>query len=162
MTSRHTSNAVSGLVAEPKPGTYSINAQYEWRDGSDAPIVARYRKTVSYGVAGYRRNPNDNSEEVFMLRTNDEDFAFGGYTSKGKNPSYWRFNYENDVVELYSDFEHKRFLQRNKTALDDGVLVAFDEIADGTVLDADIPEENPFEEEEIAVKAPAIVFGNKL
>src|SRR5690348_3042995 len=121
-TRPNTNTASNNQVAEPKPATTSLNALYEWRDGSDAPIVARYRKTVSYMVSGFRRNPNDNSEEAFVLKTSDQDFAFGGYNSKGHLPSYWRFNYDSDVVELYSEFEHKRFLQRNKTALDEGIL----------------------------------------
>lgn len=158
MMNRSVQSPNAGMIADVKYGSKSRNNQYEWLDGSEAPIVARYMKTVSYAVGGLRRNPNTNYEEGFILQTDESDFATGKWSDKGQEPSYWRFNYLNDVVELYSEFEHNAFKHRNKYLLENGLLVEYDGTEDGKVLSADIAEynTNPFEEE---VKAPEIVFG---
>lgn len=143
-----------GMVAEVKYGMKSKNNQYEWLDGTEVPVVARYMKTVSYAVGGWRRNPNTNIEEGFILMTDEADFSTGAYHSKGVEPSFWRFNYLNDVIEIYSEFELKSFKHRNKKFLDEKVLVEYDNTEDGKVMNANIPEENPFEEE-----VAEVVFG---
>lgn len=150
-------NVNDGMVAQPKFGTKSINNQYEWIDGTEAPVIARYMKTTSYALGGFRRNPNTNLEEDFILMTDEEDFSVGRWGNGVKDPSYYRFNYNNEVVELYSDYEHKAFLFRNKKLLDEGKLVEYDNTEDGKVMEAVPPDgkPNPFEDKD----EPLIQFG---
>jgi hypothetical protein len=139
-------NIIRAIVRDTNKG--SINNQYDMLNG-DEP-VAKYMKTVGYAVSGSRINPNSPLEapelETFILRTSNDDFAPGTWGQYYKEASYWRFNYMNDVVELYSDAELRMFKLRNKALLDKGLLIEYDDTPDGKEFEFVPAEMNPEEE----------------
>lgn len=116
----------------------SLNNQYQFLDGTQP--VAKYMKTCLVAITGVRINPNTPFEAPemteFMLRTHENDFAAGKWGKNWKEPSYYKFNYDNDVVELYSVAEVEMFKLYNKKFLDNGVLKEYDGTKDGTVYES--------------------------
>jgi len=137
----------------------SINNQYRFYNGTQP--VAKYMKTVAYSIVGMRINPNTpvNEPELmdFLLRTHTNDFATAKYGKGWREPDYYRFNYANDVIELYSAEEVEMFKHYNKSLLDNGVLVEYDNTENGKVAIATPPEDEEAEVAETPDKT--ITFG---
>lgn len=71
-------------------------------------VVARYAKTVNWSFSGRRLDPRDHKQElIFVL---------------GDSPEGAPFDYERDVVELYSAVEQRFFIQANKYLFENGLL----------------------------------------
>lgn len=78
--------------------------------------VKRYTKTVPYIVSGKRLNPHNKTAKMdFTLKTHSKDFDFE--TKKAKS-----FDYEHEVVELYSEDEVRFFIRMNRYLLDQGLI----------------------------------------
>ena len=121
--------------------------------GFDSKIVKKYVRTTIYPVSGRRLNPlnRDNPDEVidFLLATPADNFKYdvetdpnGGATIK-TTVSQAKFEYEQEVVELYSDDEVRLFQRMNRELLVNGDLVEYDEKAPevdlvNTLSDTDI------------------------
>lgn len=69
----------------------------------ETPPYKRYVKTIKSQVAGLRLN-DEGKQASFILHTGPD------------------FDYEQDVLEIYSDREHRYFLQANRTLIAKGLL----------------------------------------
>lgn len=99
-------------------------------------IVARWQKISIGAVAGSRVDPYDPSKRVtFLLKSAEDDFDLEKKTLT--------FNYENDVIELYSDLEARMFPAINKAIMEQGLLAPYH----GTAIGTDMS--NVFSEAEI-------------
>lgn len=80
--------------------------------------LARYARVPSYGITGWRLNPDDNLKKIefSLVPTNDD------------------FDYERDVIELYSDKEIKFFKQANRYLFAQGLLKDYE----GTPVPIDV------------------------
>lgn len=72
--------------------------------------VAKYMKTVRSKIAGFRLHP-ENQQQVGFVLESDED------------PD--TFDYDREVLELYSDKEVRFFKQANKKLIEAGLLKPF-------------------------------------
>lgn len=110
--------------------------QYDFYIEEVKPLY-RYMKGIMGGVVGRRLDPNTNSPIDFLLQTDDKDVEVNTYDDKGYvDPdlaSYWRFNAANEIIDLYSEHEHRYFLRENKALLENGTLVEYDGREDGHV-----------------------------
>ena len=90
-------------------------------------IVARWKKVPIYVVSGWRIDPYKPERQItFVLRSEEKyyDFASGKLS----------FNYETDVIELYSEDEKRVFVQVNRAAIQSGLLVPYNESIQSTDL----------------------------
>lgn len=116
-------------------------------------IIKRYVRTTVYPVSGRRLNPRNkvNPFEVidFLLATPADNFNFNVETDPNGGGvikttlAQTKFDYEHEVIELYTDEELKMFQRLNRDLLTDGDLIEFDEKAPevdlvNTLSDADI------------------------
>lgn len=86
-------------------------------------VVKRYVKTVPYAVTGFRLDPHNPANRLdWMLKTDEAQFDFDTKKVSG-------FNYENDVLELYSEQEVKLFERLNRRLIEEGVLKVYNEEA---------------------------------
>jgi len=73
--------------------------------------VKRYRNMPKHGIAGWRLNPDDGNKKLeFQLVPTPEP----------------EFDYERDVIELYSTKEIKFFMQANKYLFQQGFLTEYE------------------------------------
>ena len=116
-------------------------------------IVKRYVRTTTYPVSGRRLNPRNkqNPFEVidFLLATPSDNFDFnvevdpaGGAVTKTTLQQN-KFDYEHEVLELYTDEEVKMFQRLNRDLLTNGDLIEYDDKAPdvdlvNTLSDAEI------------------------
>jgi hypothetical protein len=88
-------------------------------------VYKRYAKVPTNIVAGLRADPFDSRVQVgWTLSTSEEDF---NYETKTRA----KFNYENEVIEIYSEQEDALFRRLNKNLLSKGLLKEY------TGVDAD-------------------------
>lgn len=110
----------------------SVNHQFpEYQDA----VYARYKKTSTAAIGGNRLNPSDPKERMpFVLMSSFDQFDIETETLQ--------FNYENDVIELYSEQEEKAFKRLNARLFKNGLI---------EVYKGDVPnfEDNTLSEEEI-------------
>ena len=79
-------------------------------------VIARYQKTLPCKLAGIRLNPHNPTERVdFILASHEDKFVNGTLT----------FDYDTDVVELYSEQELRMFEALNKKAFQAGKLAPY-------------------------------------
>jgi hypothetical protein len=85
-------------------------------------IVARYKKTSVYAIAGVRLDPHNESRRVsFLLQSRDDHYDIAA--------KKLTFNYDTDVIELYSDREVRLFESLNRKAIESGALVPYEDAA---------------------------------
>ena len=95
-----------------------MSVAHQFPEFSDQ-VVARYQKVIPCKIAGIRLNPHNLAERVdFLLASEEDNFNDGKLT----------FNYATDVVEIYSEQEHRMFQPLNKRLFEDGKLAPFDEV----------------------------------
>jgi hypothetical protein len=73
--------------------------------------IARFTLTPKHGITGWRLNPDDNNRKVEWALTPTPEPEF---------------DYERDVIELYSDKEVKFFKQANRYLLKEGLIREFE------------------------------------
>lgn len=79
--------------------------------------VRKYKKTSVGAVSGFRLNPYNPEQRIsFLLQSNTENYKNGVLV----------FEYDTDVVELYSDKEARLFINLNKSALQNGLLAEYE------------------------------------
>ena len=86
-------------------------------------VVARWRKAVIHGVAGIRIDPYKTDARISFLLQSDNDKY--DVTTK-----ILTFDYETDVLELYSERESKLFANLNRNAIQRGLLVQYEQSRD--------------------------------
>lgn len=107
--------------------------------GFDSKIVKKYVRTTIYPVSGRRLNPlnRENPNEVidFLLATPADNFKYdseidpnGGAVVK-TTVSQGKFDYDYEVIELYSDDEVRLFQRLNRELLQRGDLIEYGEKA---------------------------------
>ena len=107
--------------------------------GLDDKIVKRYVRSTIYPVSGRRINPinHENQHEVidFLLATSVDSFSYktdidpnGGAVTK-TTVKQEKFDYEQEVIELYSEDELKLFQRLNRDLLVNGDLVEYNDKA---------------------------------
>lgn len=89
------------------------NIYHEFEDR----VKEKWIKTVPAKVAGTRLDPYDDRTRItFLLETEEKDFGPDGVT----------FDYDNEVIELYSDREVTVFKRANKAQIRAGLLARYD------------------------------------
>lgn len=88
--------------------------------------VARYRKTIRSKIAGVRMHPDSGVQVGFVLESDDDPDTF---------------DYDREVLELYSDKEHKFFKQANRRLIEEGLLAPFNGTADDVKLNNLVSDE---------------------
>lgn len=97
-------------------------------------VVQRWKKIPIFIVSGWRVNPYKPEQMItFVLRSSEEHFDF----TSGK----LTFNYETDVLELYSDEECTLFRNANRGIIESGFLVPMLEAPTQTNMENAIPDE---------------------
>ncbi len=110
-----------------------MSKYHQYPEYSDR-VVARYQKTVPCKSAGTRLNPHDDVTRMdFLLESREDNFEDGTV----------KFNYRDDVVELYSDKEARMFKSLNSKLFEEGSIAPFDEKPaevkmDNALTDSDI------------------------
>lgn len=72
---------------------------------------AKYATTVKYSVTGKRLNPHDIKEQMTFILGDDEQ-------NRG-------FDYEQHVIEIYSELENRYFIQTNKYLFTNGLIARY-------------------------------------
>lgn len=81
-------------------------------------VFSRYKKTTVGAVCGKRLSPFDNSRIDFVLMSN-----WGKFNPENNR---LKFNYETDVIEIYSEQEDKVFRALNAYLFHNGLIAPFD------------------------------------
>lgn len=82
-------------------------------------VVKRYAKVPVHMVAGVRIDPYDSRRQVaWLLETSADNFDVKTKTRT--------FSYEDEVIELYSDFEAESFVRLNKKLIAAGTLKVYE------------------------------------
>lgn len=82
-------------------------------------VVRRYAKVPIHMVAGARIDPYDTRRQVsWLLSTKPENFDLKNKTRV--------FDYEDEVIELYSEFEADAFVRLNKKLIAEGLLKVYE------------------------------------
>jgi hypothetical protein len=88
-------------------------------------VVERWVKTPVHMVSGKRLNPYNPTEQIdWALRTRRENFNYDRYSQR-EHPdkaSKVTFDYEDEVLELYSEVEAKLFRRLNRVLIERGLL----------------------------------------
>jgi hypothetical protein len=85
-------------------------------------VVERWQKSTVMAIGGKRLNPYRPDEKLdFLLMSRDEDFNLA--------TRVLTFNYESEIVELYSDREVRLFRSLNKSAIERGLMKPYEELA---------------------------------
>lgn len=101
----------------------SVNHQYvQFYD----KVVKRYKKTTPGAITGRRLNPANPNEELSFILTSDKNSYKVDWVD-GEKPvlSNVGFNYDTEVLELYSDTEVNYFQRMNRNALMQGLFVEY-------------------------------------
>ena len=116
-------------------------------------VFKRYVRTTMYPIGGKRLNPRNtqNTYEVidFLLATSPDNYEYTPQIDANSGSvvktdvKQVAFDYNQEVLELYSEDEYKVFQRLNKELLSDGALIEYDEEAPvvdfvNTLSDADI------------------------
>lgn len=97
----------------------------------DEQIKKRYVKTIPGLLTGNRLDPHRPENRLhWLLHTPANSFAYDR-TETGVKARRIAFDYNAEVVELYSDTEVKLFERLNKAAIESGVLVEYTEASPG-------------------------------
>ncbi len=93
-------------------------------------IVKRYRKTTINILTGYRLDPYRPENRIDWLLSSPNKL-FQVVWEDGQQPKTVRTNtsYEDEVIELYSDVEVRLFERLNRSAIENGMLVVYEESA---------------------------------
>lgn len=83
----------------------------------DDRIIARYKRTCVHAISGIRIHPTSNERVSFMLNSDWRDFDPA--TEKVK------FNYSNDIIEIYSEQEDKVFRALNAYLFHNGFIAPY-------------------------------------
>lgn len=79
-------------------------------------VVARYVKVGLNSITGWRLDPYDSRKRIdFFLSTPEKNFDFTTKMVTG-------FTYDDEVLELYSEEEHKAFQRYNRLAIESGIF----------------------------------------
>jgi hypothetical protein len=82
-------------------------------------VVKRYAKVPVHMVSGFRIDPYDTRKQVaWLLATRPEN-----YDVKTKART---FEYEDEVIELYSEFEAEAFIRLNRKLIAQGLLKVYE------------------------------------
>lgn len=101
--------------------------------GLDSTIYKKYAKVPVHMVGGIRLNPNDLTQKVpWILQTNPMN-----YDPQTKKVT---FDYEDEVLEIYSKKEHDAFLRLNQSLLEQGLLKVFEEEQSQVNVENTIPD----------------------
>lgn len=92
---------------------------------ADEP-VARYAKTIRSKIAGVRLHPESGAQVGFVLESNEDPDTF---------------DYDTEILELYTDKEHRFFKQANKKLIEEGLLKPFSGTAEDVQLNNLVPDE---------------------
>lgn len=101
-------------------------------------VFKRFCKVPVHVVAGLRPDPYETRKSIpFILQTHEEN-----YDVKNKR---LKFEYEDEVIELYSQFEVDTFKRQNKLLFDKGFLKEYTEVqaevsTENTVSDVKLEE----------------------
>lgn len=83
-------------------------------------VIARYRKVVTCAIAGTRLDPHDTTRRLtFLLESDEKDFDV--------EKRQLAFNYDNDIIELYSDIEMRMFRALNKPLFAQGMIAPYED-----------------------------------
>lgn len=86
----------------------------------DQNVYSRYKKTSTGAIAGKRQDPHSQTRQRvdFLLMSDWKDFDM--------NTNSVRFNYDNDVIEIYSADEDRVFRILNAYLFQNGYLAPYD------------------------------------
>ena len=111
--------------------TKSVNHQFlEFSE----QVKKRYIKTRLEPLTGWRLNPrnavNPNERMDFLLATPEENLDIVPYDTNGSGQptqhKQVRFSYEDEVLELYTEFEVRAFERMNRLLIENGLLIEYD------------------------------------
>lgn len=89
-------------------------------------VYKRYIKTSLGILSGYRVNPEDHSQRLaFTLKTPEDHVVFvqdDDYVRADKRASV---NYDEEILEIYSEAEDRLFRRLNRQSIEDGLLVEY-------------------------------------
>lgn len=92
--------------------------------------VKRYAKTVLYRISGYRLDPHRPENRLdFLLVTPERDVEIIPQTEGRPIVRQVRFNYEDEILELYSDTEIRVFERWNKSLIEKGLIKEYNQLA---------------------------------
>jgi hypothetical protein len=99
-------------------------------------VVKRYTKTTVHAIAGKRLDPYHPDQRIDFLLISDER----NYNHESRKLA---FDYDTDVIELYSEREVRLFATLNKATISAGMLIVHDESApvvrqENALTDSDI------------------------
>ena len=78
-------------------------------------VVERWQKATIHAVAGTRLDPYQTGKRItFLMMSRDENFSV--------ETRVLAFDYDSDVIELYSEREKKLFASLNRDAIQRGLL----------------------------------------
>lgn len=83
-------------------------------------VLERWKRVSVCAVAGTRLSPDNPALRVSFISQSQKELVDGSVA----------FDYENDVIELYSEKEMKLFRIMNKNAIEKGLLIPFAGTAD--------------------------------
>lgn len=81
-------------------------------------VFSRYKKTTVGAVAGIRLNPRDGTRMPFILMSDFKNFD--------PETNTLTFNYDTDVIEIYSEQEDRVFLALNRYLFQNGLIAPYD------------------------------------
>lgn len=78
-------------------------------------VVERWQKATIHAVSGTRLDPYQDGKRItFLMMSRDENFSV--------DTRILAFDYDSDVIELYSEREKKLFAALNRNAIQQGLL----------------------------------------
>lgn len=91
-------------------------------------VYCRYKKTVPTMVSGTRRNPYKPEESIaFVLATDSRNFNFDRIGKNEPLGEQITFNYDDEVLEVYTEQEDKFIRRVNAHFFREGILIAYEE-----------------------------------
>lgn len=93
-------------------------------------VVKRYIRTRNQAVTGYRQDPHRPENRIdFLLMSPESDFDVVWKDGEEVDVVRKNFDYDNEVIELYSDNEVKMFQRWNRMLIENGILTEYSEEA---------------------------------
>jgi hypothetical protein len=109
-------------------------------------VYCRYKKAVPTMVSGKRRNPYKTEEVIdFVLKTDPRDFNFDKIGKEASFRDQVTFNYDSEVLEVYSEKEDKFIRRANASFFERGMLVPYVEHRPEFVTPNDLSDTDVYE-----------------
>lgn len=112
-----------------------MSANHQFIEHSDK-VIARYTKTIQGILTGFRLDPSRPENRMdWVLQSPETSFVFVADPETGKVTLIRKeFDYEQEVLEIYSENELKLFQRLNRHNIENGVLVTYENTSPGVDL----------------------------